>query len=129
MSLSRFEKLLNKKLKKQAQNGLAQVFDELSCKGVANEIRKGRNVTGNTEFGIKVCVHSKIGPRVNPKTLKITPTTERGKQLEKSFIEKANYLLESGGFQKMSPDLYSQLRKKDSDFEKYIAKRRKKKKS
>ena len=115
--LKAVEARLNKQLKKQAQNNLAEIFNLASCKGVAREIKAGRNVTGNAEFGIAVCIHPKVAPRVNPTTLKFSPMTKRGKQLEKEFIEKTDLLLESGGFPKMRSDLLARMRKKDKAFE------------
>ena len=123
--LDLLEKRLKLDLKKQAQIGLAEIFDLLSCKAIAGQIKKGRKVTENAEFGIRLCVHNKVAPRVDPKTLKFYPMSRRGKELEKKFIDKTNMLLESGGFSKMSPNLISNLRKKDKEFEREIAKRRK----
>ena len=124
--LSAIEKRLAKKLKKQVQDGLATVFTEAGCKGVAKEIKAGRNVTGNAEFGIRLCVHPKTAPRVDPKTLKFTPQSKRGKEMDERFIQLTNDMLETGGFPKMSPDLLSSMRKKDKEFEKEIKARRKK---
>ena len=126
--LSAIENRLQKKLKKQVQDGLATVFSEASCKAVAREIKAGRNVTGNAEFGIRMCIHSKTVPRVDPKTLEFTPQSKRGKEMDERFIELTNNMLETGGFKKMNPYLLSRLRKKDKDFEKEIKKRRAKRK-
>ena len=120
------EKRLDKKLKKQVQDGLATVFTEVSCKGVAKEIKAGRNVTGNAEFGIRFCVHPKTAPRVDPITLKFTRQSKRGKEMDERFIQLTNNMLETGGFPKMDPNLLSKLRKKDKEFEEEIKKRRKK---
>ena len=123
--LKAVEKRLDKKLKEQAQNNLAEIFNLASCKGVAREIKAGRNVTGNAEFGIAVCIHPKVAPRVNPTTLKFSRMTKRGKYLEEQFIKKTDLLLESGGFPKMNPKLLSKLRKKDKAFEQKMKKRKK----
>jgi len=122
--LSAMATRLEKKLKKQVQNGLAEVFADASCKAVAREIKAGKNVTGNAEFGVRICIHNKVGPRYNPTTKKFTPMTSKGKRLEEAFIEKTNLMLEAGGFRKMSPSLLSNLRKKDKAFEKRVKKRR-----
>lgn len=122
--LSAIEKRLQKNLKKQVQKGLAQVFKEVSCGAVAREIKAGRNVTGNAEFGVRMCVHPKVGPRYNPSTKRFFPQTKKGKRLEEQFIEKTNLMLETGGFRTMSPRLLSKLRKKDKAFEKRVKKRR-----
>ena len=126
--LSRLEKKLDKALKKQAQNALSEIFSEAGCGAIAKEIKAGRNVTGNAEFGIRLCIHNKIAPRVDPATLEFTPMSKRGKQLEKGFIKTTNLLLDNAGFPKMNPKLYDRLQKKDKEFERDIAKRRKERK-
>jgi len=126
--LSAIEKRLAKNLRKQVQKNLGEVFEYASCKAVGREIKAGRNVTGNAEFGIRTCIHPKSGPRVDPTTLKFTPQSKRGKELDEQFIEKTNLMLETGGFRKMNPKLLSNMRKKDKEFEREIAARRKKRK-
>jgi len=126
--LSAIEKRLAKNLREQVQKGLAEVFTLASCKAVGREIKAGRNVTGNAEFGIRTCIHPKTGPRVDPTTLKFTPQSKRGKKLDEQFIEKTNLMLETGGFKKMNPNLLSNLRKNDKEFEREVAVRRKKRK-
>jgi len=111
-------------LKKQAQEGFAKIFIELSCKGVAREIRAGRNVTGNVEFGIRHCVHPKLGPRVDPDTLKFTPMPEKAKEIEKGFVEFSNKLLENASFPKLRSNLIEELRQGDKAFEQEIRERR-----
>jgi len=49
-----WKKHLDLKLKKQTQDGLAKVYDAAGCGGVAKEIRAGRNVTKNAEYGIYI---------------------------------------------------------------------------
>lgn len=122
--LSAIEKRLAKNLKKQVQTGLAEVFSLANCKAVAREIKAGRNVTGNAEFGIRNCIHPKTAPRVDPTTLKFTPQSKRAKELDEKFIEKTNLMLETGGFPKMSPNLLSNIRKKDKEFEEEIKARK-----
>lgn len=117
-ALDRLEKLMNAKLKKQVQEGLTIAFDKLSCKGVASQIRKGKDITGNVEYGIKHCVHPKIGPRVNPTTGEFFPQTKQGRVLEHRFIETVDKILESGGFRKTNPKLLVQIRKGDRQFQK-----------
>ena len=126
--LKAVEARLDKQLKKYVQNNLAEIFSLGSCKAVAKEIKAGRNVTGNAEFGIAMCIHPKTAPRVDPITLKFSPQTKRGKELDEQFIEKTNLLLETGGFARMRPDLLSRLRKKDKEFEADITARRKSRK-
>lgn len=123
-TLRAIEKRLDAKLKKQVQNGLAEVFSEVSCKAVAREIKAGRKVTGNAAFGIRTCVHPKIGPRYNPSTKKFFPMTAKAKALERKFVGKVNDMLEAGGFRKMSPKLISGLQKKDKAFEKRVKRRK-----
>lgn len=118
--LKAVEKRFDKKLKKQAQNALSEVYRELSCKAVAREIKAGRKVTGNAEFGVRRCVHPKVGPRFNPTTGKFTPMSAKGRRLEQKFVENVNGLLESGGFRKMSPRLIPKLRAQDKAFEKRV---------
>ena len=121
--LDRLENKLNQKLKKQVQDGLAEVFSEVSCKGVGKEIKAGRRVTAQAEYGIRMCVHPKLGPRYNPTTKTFFPMTSKGKRLEEAFIEKTNQMLETGGFRKMNPKLLANLRKKDKEYEKRVKKR------
>ena len=121
--LKAVEKRLNQKLKKQAQDGLSVVYRELGCNAIAREIKAGRKVTGNAEFGIRMCVHPKVGPRFNPTTGKFTPMSARGKRLEEKFVENVDGLLETGGFRKMSPSLIPRLRAKDKAFEKRVKRR------
>lgn len=115
---------LEENLKKQAQNALAAVFTETGCKAVGREIKAGRNVTGNAEFGIRVCVHPKIGPRFDPTTGKFTPMSARGKHLLNQFVSKTNDLLETGSFRKMSPNLIQNLMKKDKEFQEMVKRRK-----
>ncbi|MBA7490043.1 hypothetical protein ES702_00577 [subsurface metagenome] len=120
------EKRLAKNLRKQVQKGLGEIFELTNCTAVGREIRAGRNVTGNAEFGIRLCVHPKTAPRVDPKTLKFTPQSKRGKEMDERFIQLTNNMLETGGFPKMDPNLLSSMRKKDKEFEREIKARRKK---
>jgi len=122
--LKAVEKRFDKKLRKQAQDALSEVYSELGCKGIAREIKAGRKVTGNAEFGIRMCVHPKVGPRFNPTTGKFTPMSARGRRLEEKFIENVDGLLESGGFRKMSSNLIPRLRKKDREFRERVKRRK-----
>ena len=117
---------LEKNLRKQVQKGLAEVFELANCTAVGREIRAGRNVTGNAEFGIRLCVHPKTAPRVDPTTLKFYPQSKRGKEIDEKFIKLTNDMLETGSFPKMDPNLLSSMRKKDKEFERDIKARRKK---
>lgn len=123
--LSAIEKRLQKNLQKQIQKNLAEVFDYASCKAVAREIKAGRNVTGNAEWGIRYCILTKTAPRVDPSTLKFYPRTKKGKQLGEKFVKLTNDMLETGGFPKMNPKLLSSTWKEDKAFERDIARRRK----
>jgi len=118
------EKRLARNLRTQVQSGLAQVFSEAKCTAVGREIKAGRNVTKNAEFGIRTCIHPKTGPRVDPITLKFSPQSKRGRELDEKIIEKTNLMLETGGFSKMSPTLLSNLRKQDKEFEEEIKARK-----
>jgi len=115
---------LERNLRKQAQSALAEVFTETGCKAVGREIKAGRKVTENAEFGIRVCVHPKIGPRFNPSTGKFTPMSAKGKRLLSQFVSKTNDLLETGGFRKMSPTLIPNLRKKDREIQEMVKRRK-----
>lgn len=117
---------LEKNLKKQVQNNLSEVFKEANCTAVAREIKTGRNVTGNAEFGIRFCIHNKTAPRVDPKTLRFTRQPKRAAENERKFIEITNDMLEAGGFSKMNPNLLKDIRKGDREFEQDIRTRRKK---
>lgn len=118
------EKKLDKALKKQTQQGLADIFDELRCKAVASKIRQGRNVTGNAEFGVKMCVHDRIGPRYDPIKKKFTPMSKSAKSIESKFVKLTNDMLKTGGFKPMSPQLISKFRKGDREFEREVKRRR-----
>lgn len=124
--LKKVKKILDDDLKKQTQEGLYKVYKELGCLGVAKEIRAGRNVTKNAEYGIRMCVHSKIGPRVDPETLEFYPMTKKGKEILEKFVPTVDKYLDNAGFKKMSPALLSDLKRKDKDFEQMIKERRKK---
>lgn len=119
------EKRLDNRLKKQTQDGLATVFKELRCGAIARKIKAGRNVTGNTTMGFRLCVHDRLGPRYDPIKRKFSPMSANGKRIEKKFEENINGLLESGGFKPMPSSLISNLRKKDKAFEKSVKKRKK----
>ena len=97
-----------------------------NCTAVGREIKAGRNVTGNAEFGIRMCIHPKSGPRVDPSTLEFFPQSKRGRELDEKFIQKTNMMLETGGFPQMDPNLLTRLREKDKEFEQEIAERREK---
>ena len=122
--LSAIADRLEKNLRKQSQNGLAEIFTLTGCKAVGREIKAGRKVTENAEFGIRVCVHPKIGPRFNPTTGKFTPMSAKGNRLLSQFVIKTNHLLEAGGFRKMSPSLIPNLRKKDREFQEMVKRRK-----
>jgi len=126
--LSAIATRLEKNLRKQVNKNLGDVFIYANCKAVGREIKAGRNVTGNAEFGIRMCIHPKTAPRVDPTTLRFYPQSKRGKQLEEKFIKTTNLMLETGGFKKMNPNLLSNMRKKDKEFEREIKARRKKRK-
>jgi len=115
---------LEKNLQKQAQNALAEVFTLTGCKAVGREIKAGRKVTENAEFGIRVCVHPKIGPRFNPTTGKFTLMSSKGNRLLSQFVSKTNNLLETGGYRKMSPNLIPNLKKKDREFQEMVKRRK-----
>jgi len=121
--LRKIEKRLDKKLAEQSRNALSEVFTQLSCKAVAREIKAGKNVTGNAEFGVRTCVHDKVGPRYDPVSKRFHPQTKRGRELEHGFIKNVNLLLAQGGYKEMSPQLLPKLRKQDREFEKKVRRR------
>lgn len=121
------EKRLDAKLKQQVREGLAEGFTQLSCKDVANEIRKGRDVSGNVEYGVMHCVHDKLGPRVDPSTLEFSPQPRKARDLEHRFIGMVNKTLEMGGYPQIDQaKVLRELRSKDRAFEKMVAKQRRK---
>ena len=122
--LDALEKRFDKALQQQSRDALSEVYDLLSCKAIAREIKAGRNVTENAAFGIRICVHDKVGPRYNPTTKKFTPMSAKAKKIEEKFVENVNYLLETGGYKKLSPNIIPHLRKKDKEFEQRVKKRR-----
>ena len=121
--LKAVEKKLDKALQKQTRDALSEVYKGLSCKAIAREIKAGRNVTGNAEFGVRMCVHPKVGPRYNPSTKKFTPMSTKGRRLEEKFVENVNLLLDNGGYRKMSSNLISRLRAQDRSFRERVKKR------
>lgn len=118
------QRIADEALRKQVQVGLAKVFTEVSCKAVAREIKAGRNVTGNAAYGIRLCVHGKLGPRVDPETLKFYPMTAKAKKIEKGYIKYTNLLLKNAKFKPLPSNLISQMRKKDKAFERRVRKQR-----
>lgn len=114
------ENRLDDNLKIQAQDAIAELYTDLGGAAMAKEIKAGRNVVGNVEFGIKILVHNKVGPRYDPTTKKFTPMSAKGRQLEDDFVKNMNGLLENGGFKKINPNLIPNLRKRDIDFEKEV---------
>jgi len=126
--LSAIATRLEKNLRKQVQKNLGDVFSYANCKAVGREIKAGRNVTGNAEWGIRYCIHQKTAPRVDPSTLKFTTQSKEAKKLDEKFIKLTNDMLETGGFPKLPSDLLSSMRKKDREFEREIKARRKKRK-
>ena len=125
-NLKILEKSVDKSLKKQAREGLSTIYKKVGCDAVAREIKADKNVTRNAEYGIRMCVHSKVAPTVDPKTLKFFPQTKKQRDIEKGFVVNVNKLLSNAGYKKMSPSLLSDLRKKDKKFEQSIKLRRKK---
>jgi len=117
---------LEKNLRKQVQKGLAEVFELANCTAVGREIRAGKNVTGNAEWGIRYCIHQKTAPRVDPSTLKFTRQSKEARGLDEKFIKLTNDMLETGGFPRLPSDLLSSMRKKDREFEREISERRRK---
>ena len=112
------------KLRKQVQTGFGKVFDELGMKGVANEIRHGRNVEGNVVYGIRHSVHDRLGPRVNVETGQFYPMTKKAKKIERNFIKYANKALASGGFIPFNAKaLISEMERSDLAFKKRVGKR------
>jgi len=109
----------------QVRRGLANIFDALSCKGVAKEIKTGRNVKENVRFGIRMCVHDKLGPTVDVKTMKFYPQSKKEKVLENKFIDKTNKLLNLGGYGELT-GIKEQLRKKDAQFRRRVQKLKRK---
>jgi len=124
--LSAIATRLERNLRKQVQKGLAEVFELSNCTAVGREIRAGRNVTGNAEWGIRYCIHQKTSPRVDPSTLEFTPQSKEAKILDEKFIKLTNDMLETGGFPRLPSDLLSSMRKKDREFEREIKMRRRK---
>lgn len=123
MSLRNLEKMLEKDLQKKVLEGMAKTFDQLSCKGVANEIRHGRNVHGNIEYGIRHCVHPRLGPTVNVETGKFTPQSAKKRAMEERFIELANKALKTANLPTVKSTLLADLRKGDKEFERKVKSR------
>ena len=122
--LRKIEKRLDKKLSNKARNALSETYNLLGCNAIAREIKAGRNVTGNAEYGIRFCVHDKVGPRCDPATGKFTPMSKRGREMEHKFIENVNHLLEYGNYKPISSNVISKLRKQDRAFKKKCKRRR-----
>jgi len=126
--VSKAEKALKKAgdeaLKKQTKEGFVKLFNVLGLKGVAKEIKAGRNVRGNVAYGIKHGVHDKLGARYNPSTGKFFPMTKKAKAMESRFITLSNKLLKAGGYKPLNKrELIAELRRKDAAFKKKIKNR------
>lgn len=126
LNIKTLEKSVDKSLKKQTKEGLSTIYKKMGCDTVAREIKAGKNVTRNAEYGIRICVHPKVAATVDPKTLKFSPQTKKQRDIEKKFVGNVNKLLSNAGYKKMSPSLLSDLKKKDKKFEESIKLRRKK---
>lgn len=117
--LESIEKKPNKDLQKRNVDALSQVFKELRMNGVSKEIKAGRNVRGNTIYGLEHGLHDKAGPRYNPSTKEFFPQTKRMRENEHRFIDLTNELLKGAGEKPVNKGAFiKQLRKKDRDFEK-----------
>jgi hypothetical protein len=125
------EKRLDAKLKAQTCDALSEYFSLSKCGGVANEIKKCKspaNVRDNVEYGIRTCIHPKIGPRVDPTTWSFTPQSKKARLLEHKGIDLLNKTLENGGFPTVDKGaLLKRMRVEDRDFEKDAQQRRRKK--
>lgn len=119
--LEPIERLLKSRLKRQVQEGLSDIFNEVGCKAIAREINRGRNVKNNVRMGIKLCIHDKIGPKVDPDTLKFYPQTKKQKRMEEEFISGINKLLSAGGYGEIK-SISKELGRKDMEFKKRIEK-------
>jgi len=115
--IKRMTKTVDEALKKQVREGFAKSFSELGCKAVADEIKAGRNIKHNVEFGIIHCVHDKMGPQFNVRTEKFIPQSKKAREIERKFIQYANLALKSSGYGPLQPKLLANLRKGDKDFE------------
>jgi hypothetical protein len=122
--LKAVKKVLDKDLKKTARDGLSLAYRELGLNGVAKEIKAGRNVRGNTEYGVVMGVHNKLGPRYDLSTKKIVPMTKRQREMEHKWIDNANGLLKMAGEKPLDKSsLIKKLRAKDREFAKKVKKR------
>ena len=122
--LGRMKKLTKEALRRQTQVGLAKVFTQLRCKGVAKEIKAGRKVVGNVKWGFRHCIHDKVGPRINVRTHKISPQTAHAKSLEKKALKNINLLLENASYPTIPTGFLSDLYRKDRS---WISKMKKRK--
>ena len=82
----------------------------------------------NVEYGIRTCIHPKIGPLVDPATLSFTPQSKKARLLEHKGIDLLNKTLSNGGFPTVDKSaLLKRMRVDDRGFEKDIMQRRMKK--
>ena len=122
--LKTVKKALDNDLKKTARTGLSQAYKELGMGGVAKEIKAGRNVRGNAEYGVVMGVHNKLGPRYNMETKEFFPMTKRQREMEHKWIDNTNGLLKMAGEKPMNKaSLLKKLRAKDREFAKKVKKR------
>jgi hypothetical protein len=120
--LKSVEKALDKDIKQQYRDGLAKTFDVIGLKGIAREIKAGRNVRSNVILGIQT-LHS--GPRYDLSTKEVVPQSKRSRELEHKLISKLNEgLVRAGETPFIKENIIKALREKDRASEKRMRDRK-----
>lgn len=116
---------LEEREKIRNQRALADVYDEVGAKGVASQIRQGKEVRANVEYGFIHTVHDKIGPRYNVETKKVVPQTKKAREIEHGWIDNVNILLKNSGEKPLDKAaLLKKIRSEDRAWEKKLKNRR-----
>jgi len=122
--LKTFVDILEKDVQKTNVDALSWAFKKLKMNGVAKEIKAGRNIRGNTIYGLEHGLHSKAGPRYDPTSKEFFPQTKRMRVNEHRFIDLTNELLKGAGEKPVDKaKLIKHLREGDRKFEKDVKKR------
>ena len=92
--LKSVEKALDKDIKLRYLEGLSKVFAIAGLRGIAREIKAGRNVRGNTILGLQT-IHR--GPTINLETKEVFPQSKKSRELEHKFISAVAVALKHSG--------------------------------
>mgnify|MGYP001216052783 CR=1 FL=1 len=120
--LKSVEKALDKDIKLKYREGLSKTFGVFGLKGIAREIKAGRNVRSNVILGVQT-VHG--GPRYNLDTKEVTPQSKKSRELEHKLIYKLSEGLVLAGESPLNKEaVIKALRAKDRAAEKRMRDRK-----